>query len=108
MSEGIFILDIDQDGTVAVHPRRTELPALVAPITQKDRPKKFNTLRPPLVVIGCMKVPNGGFEFDSSFPNPNTERKFTRFAELMKKLRNQDKKELFRFPPVSVFGHADP
>jgi outer membrane protein OmpA-like peptidoglycan-associated protein len=83
------------------------LPALVAPIPKKDRPSKFNTLRPPLVVVGCMKVPNGGFEFDSSFPNPNTERKFTRFAELMKKLRAQDK-ELLRFPPVTVFGHADP
>lgn len=108
MGEGLFILDIDADGSVAAHPRRTELPGLVAPIPEEDKPKKFNTLRPHLIAIGCMGVPNRGFEFDSSFLNPNTEKKFTRFAQLMKALRKQDKLRPKRLPPVSIFGHTDP
>ena len=39
---------------------------------------------PHLIAIGCMGIPNGGFEFDSSFLNPRTERKFSTFVKLMR------------------------
>ena len=45
MGEGLFILDIDADGSVAGHPQRTELPVLVAPIPEEDKATKFDTLR---------------------------------------------------------------
>lgn len=108
MAEGLFILDIDADGSVAAHPQRTELPALVAPIPQEDQAAKFDTLRQHLIATGCMGVPNKGFEFDSSFLNPSTQGKFTRFVKLMRLTRDHDTAQPQRLPPVSVFGHADP
>src|SRR5689334_21517582 len=108
MPEGLFILDIDADGSVAAHPNRTKLPVMVAPIPEEDKADKFDTIRPHLIAIGCMGVPNRGFEFDSSFLNPNTQGKFTRFVKMMKGFQTQDTVQPQRLPPVSVFGHTDP
>jgi hypothetical protein len=109
MADAIFVIDIGPDGVVAVHPRRTELPVVVAPIPEEDKTKKLNTLRPPLVAIGCMMIPGKpGFEFDSSVVSPQAENRLRKFAQLMLALKKQDDQEPKRFAPCAVFGHADP
>jgi hypothetical protein len=108
MSNPIFIIDIGPDGVVATHPSRVELPVLVAPVPDERKTKDLNTIRSHLVTIGCLKLPGSGFEFDSSFISPNAERRFTKFADLMEALRQQDDAQPQRFPPISLFGHADP
>jgi hypothetical protein len=56
--------------------------------------------------MGLPGRPN--FEFDSSFIGPQAEKQFTKFATLMQTLQKQDKQTPQRFPPISIFGHADP
>jgi hypothetical protein len=105
----IFVLDIGPDGVVATHPARVELPKLVAPVPEDRVAHDFNTVRPELMVIGCMRLnETPGFEFDSSLIGPGAVKPFTRFAELMKALQKHDPDGQDRLPPVSVFGHADP
>ena len=108
MPDPIFILDIGPDGTVATHPERVDLPVLVAPVPDEQKDKKFNTVRPPLVAIGCFKLPKTGFAFDVSFIGPDAEKGFTKFATFMQALKEQDDADPKRFPPISLFGHADP
>ena len=106
MANPIFIIDIGPDGVVAAHPERTQLPVLVAPVPEGKKAESYNTIRSQLVAIGCMQLPGAGFEFDSSFISPQSANRFTKFARLMQSLKAQD--PAGRFPPCSVFGHADP
>lgn len=108
MPDPIFIIDIGPDGAVAVHPRRLQLPVLVAPIPDEQKAVKFNAVRQELLTIGCMRLPHIAFEFDSSFLGPDSAARFTKFAGFMQALRDQDDADPKRFPPISVFGHADP
>ena len=107
MAVPIFI-DADPAGAVATHPDRITLPVLAAPIPAEQKDKNFNTFRPHLVAIGCMRLPNKGFAFDSSLIAPGAESAFTRLAKLMQRLRETDNADPERYPPCSVFGHADP
>jgi hypothetical protein len=106
MANPIFILDIGPDGVVATHPARVELPVLVAPTPEEKKTTDLNTIRPQLVTLGCMQLPGRGFEFDSSFLGPQSAGRFSKFANLMLRLQHDDEQR--RFPPCSVFGHADP
>ncbi|MFN0060249.1 MAG: hypothetical protein ACKVX7_17460 [Planctomycetota bacterium] len=109
MANAIFIIDIGPDGVVATHPRLLELPLKVAPVADGDKEEKFNLIRAQLIAIGCMMLPGAtGFEFDSSLVSPGAEKKLTAFAELMAALKQQDNQDPKRFPPSSIFGHADP
>src|SRR5215467_10744800 len=106
MANPIFIIDIGPDGVVATHPGRTELPVQIAPVPQSRKSKDFNTVRPQLITIACKMLPGRHFAFDSSFISPESAKGLTKFAKLMLALQEQD--EAKRFPPCSVFGHADP
>ena len=106
MANPIFIIDIGPDGIVATHPGRTELPVLISPVPDSKKTKDFNTIRPQLIAIACKMLPGKHFAFDSSFISPESEKGLTKFAKLMQSLQEQD--EAKRFPPCSVFGHADP
>jgi hypothetical protein len=108
MAGPVFFVDIGPDGAVSVHPQRLELPALVAPIPQERQASAFNTIREPLVAIGCMRLPHRAFAFDSSFIGPEAENRLTKFASLMTLLKTQDPADDPDFPPISLFGHADP
>ena len=108
MADPVFFVDIGPDGAVAVHPQRLELPVLLSPIAEERKASDVNTVREPLVAIGCMKLPSGSFEFDSSLIGPQAEARLTKFAKFMQALRAQDTVEPKRFPPISLFGHADP
>ena len=106
MANPIFVLDISPSGIVATHQAGFELPVFVAPTPEEKRQKHFNTIRPNLITIGCFRLFDEGFAFDSSFIDPGAENEFTNFAELMFKLRELDKDG--RFPPITIFGHTDP
>lgn len=106
MAGSIYIVRQGPQGIVATHPDQLELPAMVAPVVEEALPGAFNTLRPPLQAIGCMRLFDTGFDFDSSFILPEAEESFTHFTDLMLFLRKKDQQG--RFPPCSVFGHADP
>lgn len=108
MANPIFILDQTEEGVVATHPARVELPVLTSPTVEEDREELFNTVRPSLVTLGCMNLSNRGFEFDSSFISPKAKGRFTAFAELMSRLRDEDPTGAKRLPPITIFGHADP
>src|SRR5690242_9085166 len=109
MAEPIFIVDIGPDGAVAAHPPRVELPKAVAPVPDDRVDKDFNTVRPELIAIGCMRLnEKPGFEFDSSLLGPGAAPRFTKFAGLMTAFKKHDPAGKDRMPPVSVFGHADP
>ncbi len=107
MANPLF-LEADPSGIVATHPERITLPVLAAPIPEEQKDKNFNAIRPHLIAIGCMRLPNKGFAFDSSVVVPDAERAFTRLAKLMNQLRDVDTANPKRFPPCAVFGHADP
>lgn len=108
MANAVFFVDLGPDGAVAVHPQRLQLPVLLSPVSAERRGKDLNTVREPLVAIGCMALPHHHFEFDSSFIGPSAARQFTKFAKLMLLLKEQDDAQPKRLPPVTLFGHADP
>ena len=108
MANPIFILDISPHGIVATHQAGFELPVFVAPTPEEKRQNHFNTVRPSLVTIGCFGLYDEGFAFDSSFIDPEARDEFANFAELMFQLRALDNAQGGRFPPISIFGHADP
>ena len=108
MANAVFFVDIGPDGAVAVHPERLQLPVLLSPIPVEAKGTALNTVREPLVAIGCMHLPHHHFEFDSSFIGPDAENRFTKFSKLMKLLQAQDTVEPKRLPPISIFGQADP
>jgi hypothetical protein len=104
----ISVIDIGPDGATATHPVRLRLPSVVAPVPTEQKGTHFNTIRPDLVAIACMRLPGHSFAFDSSLIHPSAEARFTKFANLMIQLKDADEEGLKRMAPVSVFGHADP
>src|SRR5512141_1832761 len=99
--EGFSVPDLIDDSTVgifAVHAVRATLPVLVAPTTD-DAPAAFNTIREPLVTIGCANLPDDHFAFDSSVLSANSIEGFKKFGSLLR--RNPG-------APAALFGHADP
>ena len=103
MPDSLF-LDVTANGIFASHPERAELPAKVASTTP-DLPGKHNTLRTPLITVGCWGVPDALFDFDSSFVKPETAPGITKLGQLRDRLADKQTKEK---PPLSIFGHADP
>jgi hypothetical protein len=89
-----------EKGTVASHPDVEIQPFLVAPTVAKA----FNALALDLNAVACLSLHDVLFAFDSSFVNPDAG---TMLKELPG-LREKHKNKRGEFPPVSVFGHADP
>ena len=108
MANPLIIIDSDPAGIVATHAPRVTLPVLAAPVPDEKKPDRFNTLRQQLIVIGCLRLTNRGFAFDSSIVAPESKTRFTKFANLMLGLKERDEAAAKRFPPCAVFGHADP
>lgn len=94
-------VDVTADTKIASHPARVHLPVLVAPATGDA---KFNTIRAPLLAIGCWKLPDGFFDFDSTFVLPGSATAFQQFAAFRTALAHPETGEQ---PPASIFGHAD-
>lgn len=109
-AEDVGMVHSSTDGGVAgVHPGGSR-ELFVGSATPDQR----NLITTGIIPIACWRVDDVRFEFDSSFVRPDV-------AEDMKNLmdlREQHKLELNRtnavspapviFPPLSIFGHADP
>ena len=87
-------------GVTGKHPEAPALEFLVAPATVGEQ----NTIRLRLVPVACWRVDDVRFAFDSSFVTPDV----TDELQMLVRLRNEHKDALGRYPPLSVFGHADP
>ncbi|MCB9898489.1 MAG: peptidoglycan-binding protein [Planctomycetes bacterium] len=108
MANPIFMIDVTEEGVIATHPGRFELPLLVAPVPDESRTESVATIRPMLVTTGCMNLSNRGFDFDSSFVSPRARSRFLAFGKMMRHLATHDPTGQKRLPPIAIFGHTDP
>jgi hypothetical protein len=82
-----------------------QLTVLAAPTTTNE----FNTIGERLVPKGCFKVEDVLFDFGSSFVRPEIGAHLPKLAQLRTDNKIQDPTTgADIFPPLSVFGHADP
>ena len=86
----------DDGGLGTPHPSEDDHALYLAPSTSS---KEFNAIRFPLVPLGCWRLEDIRFEFDSSFISPSAAEEFKALASLTRGLPGA---------PLSVFGHADP
>ncbi len=102
-------IDISDEGLAATHPLQIDFARAVAPSAIDS--KEHNTLRDFLVVVGCAMFPDVTFQFDSSLVGPEVKKATKRLAlfrdELKEKPGLRDG-EADEFPPIALFGHADP
>ena len=87
------------EGNVATHPSRDSLPFLAAPTTDSN----FNVLGLDITAVACLSLHDILFAFDSSFVNPEAAGMLADLPGLRDKHKTAN-----GFPPVSIFGHADP
>jgi hypothetical protein len=111
MSEGTRgrLIGASDGGEIGVHHVEYPLEALVAPATDAG----FNLIRFPLVPIACWKVHDIRFTFDSSFVTPDITRELEALQDLLEQHQVKDPltgspRNPPQYPPLSVFGHADP
>ena len=89
------------DGALAgKHAETADFQFLVAPATAAER----NTARLRLVPIACWRVDDVRFAFDSSFVTSD----ITADLQLLMRLREDHQSTAGKYPPLSIFGHADP
>ncbi len=86
---------VSEGGLTAEVLRDPPQTVLVAPATKSEK----NTLRLPLEPIGCWRLDDPRFHFDSSFITPAAREEFAALGQLH---------QLLPDAPISVFGHADP
>jgi len=99
------------DGGIAgSHPALADAGVLVGPSAAKEQ----NLVTAGLIPVACWRVDDVRFDFDSSFVLPAVAEEITALAKLRqahKKAvvpRTDPKMPQFIFPPLSIFGHADP
>jgi outer membrane protein OmpA-like peptidoglycan-associated protein len=108
--ESVEIHDVTEGGVAANHKGVDGANVLVAPSTANET----NRIIAGLIPIACWRVDDVRFDFDSSFVLPAVAEEIAALS----KLREAHKKPVvprtdlklpqFIFPPLSVFGHADP
>lgn len=84
-----------EGGFSASYADAANLPIYLAPGTGKEK----NTVRTPLIPIGCWKLEDRRFVFDSSFILPEAKPEFQELAVLVSARPGA---------PMTIFGHADP
>jgi len=102
-------IDISDEGLAATHPVVIDFPRAVAPSAIGS--KEHNTLRDFLVVVGCAMFPDVTFQFDSSLVGPDVKKATKRLALFRDQLKEKPglkDGEADEFPPIALFGHADP
>ena len=88
-------IEAGSGGTAQSHPIKDHLPVLVAPTTEVA----LNTVKAFLIPVGCWRVDDVRFKFDSSQPGTGIRKEMA----LLKNLIDQHPGA-----PLSIFGHADP
>jgi outer membrane protein OmpA-like peptidoglycan-associated protein len=96
-----------EGGTAGDHVVPEALPVRVAPATQDQ----FNVVALPIIPIACWRMDDIRFDFGSSFVVPETAKELKTLADLREKHKVQvlgapDGAAIY--PPISIFGHADP
>lgn len=101
---------VSDGGISGSHPKLPEAQVLVAPSTVTEQ----NLVTAGLIPVGCWRVDDLRFDFDSSFVLPAIAEEIQTLAAL----RDLHKRPVvprtsptmpeFIFPPMSIFGHADP
>src|ERR1051326_1935283 len=102
-------IDISDEGLAATHPLTIEFPRAIAPADTGSG--EHNSLRDFLSVVGCAMFPDVTFQFDSSLIGPNARaatRRLALFREQLQAVEGLRDGEEKAFPPLAVFGHADP
>lgn len=94
------------DGGVAgKHPEADPFELLVAPSTSSE----LNTAALRLIPIACWRVDDIRFAFDSSFVTSDVATELNMLASLREANKQTDAtSQKTNYPPLSVFGHADP
>jgi len=82
-------------GMIADHPQQTIFPILASPTPAQD----FNHVRLSIFPVGCLRLNDLRFAFDSSIVKAEAEQELKQLPLLM--ANHPDS-------PLSVFGHADP
>jgi OmpA family len=96
---------VSDGGVTGTHPDVETRPLLVAPATGSE----FNAAILGLIPVGCWKVEDTRFAFASSFVTPDLAKEIQALADLRKAHSKPDPaSKTTLFPPLSVFGHADP
>ena len=95
---------VSEGGVAARHAPVTELPVLVGPATGKEH----NTITVRHIAVGCWRVDDIRFEFDSSVVKPDIRAELKHLADLVAEHRPASKAGGQPGCPLSVFGHADP
>jgi peptidoglycan hydrolase-like protein with peptidoglycan-binding domain len=97
-------------GVTGKHPETSPFEMLVAPTTSDE----LNTARLRLIPVACWRVDDIRFAFDSSFVQPEIAEEIAYLSALREAHREDisgtesDKSVSSRYPPLSLFGHADP
>src|SRR5438270_7240160 len=96
-----------EGGTAGDHVMAEPLAARVAPADQSQ----FNVLVSRIIPIACWRIDDIRFDFGSSFVVPETAKELAILADLREKHKllapgAVDGKVIY--PPLSIFGHADP
>jgi hypothetical protein len=99
------------DGGIAgSHPTMADAGVLVGPSTASAQ----NLVTAGLIPVACWRVDDVRFDFDSSFVLPAVAEEIVALARLRETHkkpvapRTDPKLPQFIFPPLSIFGHADP
>jgi hypothetical protein len=99
------IFSASEGGVAGKHPDPDGFEFFAAPATSGE----FNTARLRLIPVACWRVDDVRFAFDSSFVTPDISTEL----QILMSVRDAHKKEEIapqktEYPPMSVFGHADP
>ena len=85
-------------GVPGTHAPEDDSRFLVAPVTGNGR----NTVRFRLAPVACWRVDELRFDFDLSFVRPELSLEIEQLWALREEHKNGE------YPPLSLFGHADP
>jgi len=97
-------------GTTGTHPEPDPLTLAVAPTTTGA---ESNLVRLPLIPVACWKIEDIRFAFDSSFVTPDAAIEIQDLKDLRESLGQPGQATggsppPTLYPPLSIFGHADP
>ena len=91
-------------GIAGSHASAPEFQFLVSPATGNER----NTARLRPIPVACWRVDDIRFDFDSSFVTPDIGAELQILVNLRDAHKQQDANGKVQYPPLSIFGHADP
>jgi len=99
-----FLHDSSGGGIAGTHPAVPPFEDFVAPATARQS----NLARLRLIPVACWRVDDIRFAFDSSFVTPDINLELLLLAGLREAHKTTDLLGHAAYPPLSVFGHADP